>query len=151
MSMYTEQEVTNIELNKQEQIFSIVGITRVLAKNYMAVKFSEAGLGLKMAEEIIVRAYCTIHMAHMDESDFEEMLTNTLAYFATGLYDCDKLSISSIADFAFELRAWRYTPEMHNNAGLWFEIYTFQKNHDAFKCGKMLKDIGAELEKLHKN
>jgi nucleoid DNA-binding protein len=149
--MYTQHELTNIELNKQEQIFSIVGSATMLVKILKPFDFGEYNKGLKMAEEAIVRAYCTIHMAHMDESDFEEMLTNTLAYFATGLHDTDKLSISSIADFAFELRAWRYTPEMHNNAGLWFEIYTFQKNHDAFKCGKMLKDIGAELEKLHNN
>ena len=149
--MYTEQEVTNIQGNQQEQLKSIIVDVRYLAKHFKAVKFSDAGLGFKMAEEIIVKGYCTMVMAHMDESDFEEMLTNTLAYFATGLYDCDKVSVSSIADFAFELRAWRYTPEMHNNAGLWFEIYTFIKNQDAFKCGKMLKAIGAELEKLHNN
>ena len=149
--MYTEQEVTNIQGNQQEQLGNIIVNVRYLANHFKAVKFSEAGLGFKIAEETIIRGYCIIYMSHMDESDFEEMLTNTLAYFATGLYDCEKLSISSIADFAFELRAWRYTPEMHNNAGLWFEIYTFQKNQDAFKCGKMLKAISAELEKLHKN
>jgi hypothetical protein len=147
--MYTEQEVTNIQSHKQDQILSIVGITRVLAKNYMAVKFSEAGLGFKMAEEIIVRGYCAIYMAHMDESDFEEMLINTLAYFATGLDDCEKISIFSIADFVFEVKAWRYTPETHNDAGYWFDIYTFEKNEDAEKCVAMLKAIGAELEKLH--
>jgi hypothetical protein len=152
MSMYTEQEVTNIELNKQEQILiSIVNVKLLTKLLALPLSFKDYNHGLKIAEQIIVRAYCTIHMAHMDESDFEEMLTNTLAYFGTGLHDTDKLSISSIADFAFELRAWRYTPEMHNNAGLWFEIYTFQKNHDAFKCVKMLKEISLELEKLHKN
>jgi hypothetical protein len=146
--MYKQHQVTNIQLNKQEQIFSIVGITRVLAKNYMAVKFSEAGLGFKMAEEIIVRGYCAIYMAHMDESDFEEMLTSTLAYFATGLYDCEKINRSMLH---YYVKGWRYTPETHNNAGYWFDIYTFEKNEDAEKCVAMLKAIGAELEKLHKN
>jgi hypothetical protein len=149
--MYTEPEVTNIQLNKKEQILTIVGSATLLAKNFKAVKFSDYNLGLKMAEEIIVRGYCTIYMAHMDESDFEEMLTNTLAYFATGLDDCEKISIFSIADFVFEVQAWRYTPETHNNAGHWFEIYAFQKKHDAEKCVAMLKAIGAELEKLHNN
>jgi hypothetical protein len=149
--MYTEHELTNIELNKQEQIFSIVGSATMLVKILKPFDFGEYNKGLKMAEEAIVRAYCTINMAHMDESDFEEMLTSVLAYFATGLYDCDKVSISSISDFAFEVKAWRYTPETHNNAGHWFEIYLFQKKHDAEKCVAMLKAIGAELEKLHNN
>jgi hypothetical protein len=149
--MYTEHELTNIELNKQEQIFSIVGSATMLVKILKPFDFGEYNKGLKMAEEAIVRAYCTIHMAHMDESDFEEMLTNTLAYFATGLYDCEKISIFSIADFVFEVQAWRYTPDTHNNAGHWFEIYAFQKKHDAEKCVAMLKAIGAELEKLHNN
>ena len=149
--MYKQHEVTNIRLNKKEQILTIVGSAGMLAKLLKPFNFGEYNKGLKMAEEIIVRAYCTIYMAHMDVSDFEEMLTNTLAYFATGLYDCDRVSISSIADFAFELKAWQYTPETHNNAGHWFDIYTFQKNQDAFKCVKMLKAISAELEKLHKN
>jgi len=152
--MYTEQEVTNIQSHKQDQILSIVGITRVLAKNYKTVitKFSDHNLGLKMAEEIIVRGYCAIYMAHMDESDFEEMLTNTLAYFATGLYDCEKLSgIAHVNGQAFYVSGWRYTPETHNNAGYWFDIYTFQEYQDAHKCITMLKAIGAELEKLHNN
>jgi hypothetical protein len=150
--MYTQHELTNIELNKQEQIFSIVGSATMLVKILKPFDFGEYNKGLKMAEEIIVRAFCTIHMAHMDESDFEEMLTNTLAYFATGLYDCDKLSgIAHVNGQAFYVSAWRYTPETHNNAGYWFDIYTFQEYQDAHKCITMLKAIGAELEKLHKN
>ena len=149
--MYTEQETQNIEKNKSEQLESIIVSTMALTKLLKPVKFYILYSGLKMAEEAIVRAYCTIHMAHMDESDFEEMLINTLAYFGTGLYDTDKISISSIADFAFEVKAWRYTPATHNNAGHWFDIYTFIKNQDAEKCAAMLKAIGAELEKLHKN
>ena len=124
----------------------------MLVKILKPFDFGEYNKGLKMAEEIIVRAFCTIHMAHMDESDFEEMLTNTLAYFATGLYDCDKLSgIAHVNGQAFYVSAWRYTPETHNNAGYWFDIYTFQEYQDAHKCITMLKAIGAELEKLHKN
>jgi hypothetical protein len=150
--MYTEQEVTNIQGNQQEQLGNIIVNVRYLANHYMAVKFSEAGLGFKIAEEAIVRAYCTIHMAHMDESDFEEMLTNTLAYFATGLYDCEKLSgIAHVNGKAFYVSGWRYTPETHNDAGYWFDIYTFQEYQDAYKCITMLKAISAELEKLHKN
>ena len=149
--MYTEHELTNIELNKQEQILISIVNVKLLAKLLKPISFTDYNHGLKIAEQIIVRGYCTIHMAHMDESDFEEMLTNTLAYFATGLYDCDKVSIFSIADFVFEVQAWRYTPETHNDAGHWFEIYAFQKKHDAEKCVAMLKAIGAELEKLHNN
>jgi len=152
--MYTEQEVTNIRNNQQEQFESIIVNVRILADHLMryhfkAVKFSEAGLGFNIAEIIIARAYCTIHMAHMDESDFEEMLTNTLAYFGTGLYDCDKTYIRRMS--YYHVFGWRYTPETHNDAGYWFEIYTFQKEHDAEKCVATLKAIGAELEKLHKN
>ena len=120
--MYKQHQVTNIQLNKKEQILTIVGSATMLAKNYPLLRFPEYNKALKMAEEAIVRAYCTIHMAHMDESDFEEMLTNTLAYFATGLDDCEKISIFSIADFAFEVKAWCYTPETHNDAGYWFYI-----------------------------
>jgi hypothetical protein len=149
--MYTEHELTNIELNKQEQILISIVNVKLLAKLLKPISFTDYNHGLKIAEQIIVRGYCAIHMAHMDESDFEELITSTLAYFATGLYDCDKVSISSIADYVFEVQAWRYTPETHNNAGHWFEIYLFQKKHDAEKCVAMLKAIGAELEKLHNN
>jgi hypothetical protein len=149
--MYKQNQVTNIQLNKKEQILTIVGSATMLGKNFKAVKFSDYNLGLKMAEEIIVRAYCTIHMARMDVSDFEEMLTNTLAYFATGLYDCEKISGGGINANIYPVAAWRYTPETHNNAGYWFHIYNFENINDAIKCAKMLKDIGAELEKLHKN
>jgi hypothetical protein len=149
--MYTEQEVINIRYNQQEQLKSIIVNVRYLANHFMAVKFSEAGLGFKMAEEIIVRGYCAIYMAHMDESDFEEMLTNTLAYFATGLYDCEKISGIGLHSENFPVSAWQYTPETHNDAGGWFGIYTFKKINEAIKCAKMLKAIGAELEKLHNN
>jgi hypothetical protein len=148
--MYKQHQVTNIQLNKKEQILTIVGSATLLAKNFKAVKFSDAGLGLKMAEEIIVRAYCTMYMAHMHVMNFEEMLTNTLAYFATGLYDCEKLSgIAHVNGQAFYVSGWRYTPETHNSAGYWFDIYTFREYQDAHKCITMLKAIGAELEKLH--
>jgi hypothetical protein len=157
ITMYTEQEVTNIRNNQQEQLESIIVNVSILADHLMryhfkAVKFSEAGLGFNIAEIIIARAYCTIHMAHMDESDFEEMLTSTLAYFATGLYDCEKISGDAHANGQdFYVSGWRYTSETHNNAGYWFDIYTFQEYQDAHKCITMLKAIGAELEKLHKN
>jgi len=151
MSMYTEQEVTNMQANKVEQILISIINVKLLTKLLMPLGFSDYNHGLKMAEDAIVRAYCTIHMAHMDESHFEEMLTNTLGYFATGLYDCKKISIFSIAEYVFGVQAWQYTPETHNNAGHWFDIYTFQKEQDAEKCVAMLKAIGAELEKLHKN
>jgi hypothetical protein len=147
--MYTEQEVTNRQANNAEQIHTIVGSATMLVKILKPFDFGEYNKGLKMAEEAIVRAYCTIHMAHMDESDFEEMLTNTLAYFGTGLYDCDKTYIRRMS--YYHVFGWRYTPETHNDAGYWFEIYTFQKEHDAEKCVATLKAIGAELEKLHKN
>ena len=147
--MYKQHQVTNIQLNKKEQILTIVGSATMLAKNFKAVKFSDAGLGLKMAEEIIVRAYCTMHMAHMHVSDFEEMLTSTLAYFATGLYECGKLQYFPIK--LFNVVGWRYTDATHNNAGYWFDIWEFEKEQDAKKCITMLKAIGAELEKLHNN
>jgi hypothetical protein len=149
--MYTEQEVTNRQANNVEQMRTIILSARALAKLLKPFDFGEYNKGLKMAEEIIVRGYCTIHMSHMDESDFEEILTNMLAYFGTGLYDCEKIYSSSLLQFGFCISAWRYTPETHNNAGHWFDIYTFQKEQDAEKCVAMLKAIGAELEKLHKN
>jgi hypothetical protein len=147
--MYTEHELTNRQSNNVEQMRTIILSATALVKILKPFDFGEYNKGLKMAEEAIVRAYCTIHMAHMDESDFEEMLTNTLAYFATGLYDCDKTSVRG--EVFYVVSGWRYTPEMHNNAGYWFEIYTFEKSEDAEKCVAMLKAIGAELEKLHNN
>ena len=147
--MYTEQEVINIRYNQQEQLKSIIVNVRYLANHFKAVKFSEAGMGFKMAEEIIVKGYCTMVMSHMDESDFEELITNTLAYFATGLYDCGKLQYFPIN--LFNVVGWRYTDATHNNAGYWFDIWKFEKSEDAEKCVEMLKAIGAELEKLHKN
>ena len=146
---YTEQEVTNIRWNQQEQLKGIIVHVRYLANHFKAVKFSEAGLGFKMAEEIIVKGYCTMVMSHMDESDFEEMLTNTLAYFRTGLYDCEKVSIAHVKTYS--VSGWRYTDATHNNAGYWFDIWKFEKDYDAEKCVKMLKAIGAELDKLHVN
>jgi hypothetical protein len=149
--MYTEQEVTNMQANKVEQILISIVNVKLLTNILKELSFTDYNHGLKIAEQIIVRGYCTIHMAHIDESHFEELVDNTLAYFATGLYDCKKISIFSIADYVFEVQAWQYTPETHNNAGHWFEIYLFQKKHDAEKCVAMLKAIGAELEKLHNN
>jgi hypothetical protein len=148
--MYTEQEVTNIQSNKQEQILTIVGIAKVLAKNFKAVKLSDYNLGTKMAEEIIVRGYCTVYLDYMNESDFEEMLTNTLAYFASGLYDCEKLSGIGYGNAqTYNVCGWRYSPETHNDAGYWFQIYAFEKSYDAEKCVKMLKAISAELQMLY--
>ena len=149
--MYTEQEVTNRQANNVEQIRTIILSARALAKILKPFDFGEYNKGLKMAEEIIVRGYCTIYMAHMDESDFEEMLTNAMGYFATGLYDTDKISGGGINAKIFTVSGWRYTPETHNDAGYWFDIWEFEKEHDAKKCVAMLKAIGAELEKLHKN
>jgi hypothetical protein len=149
--MYTEQEVTNMQANEVDQIRTLILSAMELTKLLNPFDFGEYNKGFKMAEEIIVEGYCTMVMSHMDESDFEEMITNTLAYFATGLYDCEKISIFSIAEFAFEVKAWCYTPETHNNAGHWFDIWKFENEQNAEKCVAMLKDIGAELEKLHNN
>ena len=150
--MYTEQEVQNIQNNKSAQLASIIVDARYLAKELNEVKWGEDNKPMQKAEEMIVRGFCTIDMAHMDESDFEEMVTNTLAYFATGLYDCDKISgTANVNGQAFNVSAWRYTDATHNNAGYWFDIYTFEKHYDAIKCIAMLKAIGAELDKLHNN
>lgn len=148
---YTEQEVQNIQNNKSTQLASIIVDARYLAKELNEAKWGEDNKPMQKAEEMIVRAFCTIYMAHMDESDFEEMLTNTLAYFATGLYDCEKICISSLLHFVFCISAWRYTDATHNDAGHWFDIWEFEKDYDAEKCVKMLKAIGAELDKLHNN
>jgi hypothetical protein len=149
--MYTEQEVINIRFNQQEQLKSIIVNVRYLVKILKPLSFTDYNHGLKIAEQIIVRGYCTMVMSHMDESDFEEMLTSTLAYFATGTYDTEKASISSLMEFTFNVKGWRYNFETHNNAGHFFDIYTFQKEYDAKKCVEMLKAISSELEKLHKN
>ena len=149
MSMYTEQELLNIKKNKSEQFANVIVIAGLLTKLLKPVKFSDYNRGLKMAEEIIIRSICTIDMGNMDESDFEEMLTSTLAYFATGLYDCDKTSV--MGEVFYNVSGWRYTPATHNDAGHWFHIYDFNKENDAQRFAFMLKTISAELEKLHNN
>jgi hypothetical protein len=150
--MYTEQEVTNIQNNKSTQLASIIVDARYLAKELKDVKWGKENKPFQKVEEMIIRGFCTIYMAHMDESDFEEMLTNTLAYFATGLYDCEKLSGIGYGNAqTYNVCGWRYTPETHNDAGYWFDIWEFEKDYDAEKCVAMLKAIGAELEKLHNN
>jgi hypothetical protein len=146
---YTEPELLNIKKNKSEQLANVIVIAGLLTKLLKPVKFSDYNRGLKMAEEIIIRSVCTIDMGHMDESDFEEMLTNTLAYFASGLYDCDKTYIRRM--LYYNVSGWRYTPETHNDAGEWFHIQNFDKENDAQRFAFMLKTISAELEKLHKN
>ena len=149
---YTEQEVQNIQNNKSTQLATMIVDARYLAKELNEAKWGEDNKPMQKAEEMIVRGFCTIYMAHMDESDFEELITNTLAYFATGLYDCDKVTVTN--NFVMKksyVAAWRYTDATHNNAGYWFDIWTFEKDYDAMKCRAMLKAIGAELEKLHVN
>jgi hypothetical protein len=150
--MYTEPEVNNRQTNNVEQMRTIILSARALAKLLKPFDFGEYNKGLKMAEEMIIRGFCTIYMAHMNESDFEEMLTNTLAYFATGLYDCEKISGIGYGNAqTYNVCGWRYTPETHNDAGYWFDIWKFEKDYDAEKCVAMLKAIGAELDKLQKN
>jgi len=150
ISNYTKAETENIQNNKSTQLAAIIVDVRYLAKELKDVKWGKDNKPLQKVEEMIVRGFCTIYMSHMDESDFEEMLTNTLAYFATGLYDCDKIIGNHCAHSIFNISAWRYTDATHNNAGYWFDIWEFEKDYDAEKCVAMLKAIGAELEKLHK-
>ena len=149
--MYTEPEVTNIQNNKSTQLAAIIVDVRYLAKELKNVKWGKDNKPMQKIEEMIIRGFCTIYMAYMDESDFEEVLTNTLAYFATGLYDCEKISGGGISANIYPVAAWRYTPATHNDAGYWFHIYNFEKISEAIKCVAMLKAIGAELDKLQKN
>lgn len=149
---YTEQEVQNIQYNKSTQLAAIIVDSRNLVKYLKDVKWIDDNEPVHMIEEIIIKGFCTIYMAHLDESDFEEMFSNTLAYFRTGLYDCEKVTVRN--NFAMKksyVAAWRYTPDNYNNAGYWFDIYAFDKEYDAMKCRAMIKAIGAELDKLHVN
>ena len=120
---YTKAETENIQNNKSTQLAHIVVDARLLAKHLKPVKWGEDSNGLQIIEEIIVRGYCTIYMAHLEESDFEEMLTNTLAYFRTGLYDCEK--ISTVNGKYYYVAGWRYTDDTHTtmpDIGLTFTL-----------------------------
>ena len=146
---YTIEELTNIRKNKSQELAEVIVIAGLLAKLLKPVRFSDYNRGLKMAEEIIIRAFCTIQMGHLEQSEFAEFVSNVLSYFATGLYDCDKISVRH--DKYYNVAGWRYTFCTHNDAGDWFHIHDFDKEDDAHRLSYMLKLISDELEKLHKN
>ena len=86
----------------------------------------------------------------MSASDLEEILENVIEYFKTGLYDTNKTTGATRNDKSyFDVRAWAYTPDTHNDAGKWFYIHAFDNFFDAHKCITMLKEIEGELKRLN--
>ena len=152
-------EVANIQENVTDLMNQIITYSRALATQLKRAEFGERNKGMDLIQDIIVVSYCTMYMSHMSSSDLEEIVENTLKYFKTGLYDTDKTTgtartnvpphTSNVDKSSFEIRAWVYTPDTHNDAGEWFCVYTFEKSEDAQKCITMLKEIEAKLKRLY--
>jgi hypothetical protein len=145
-------EAANIIKNKWAYLNSIIMHAQLLEKHLKPVKLCENNEGRRLIFNIIILAYCTKYLSHISTSTLEYILDNTIAYFATGLYDTDKITgnvVSSVDGLSFDVRAWVYTPDTHNDAGEWFHIYTFGKSNDAHNCITMLKEIESELKRLN--
>ena len=152
-------EVLNIKENVTHYINEMIFRARLLSDAFKRSGFGERNNGRDLIEEMIVIGYCTMYFSDMNESDLEEIVGSTLEYFKTGLYDTDKTTgtartnvpthTANVDKSSFEIRAWVYTPDTHNDAGEWFCVYTFEKSEDAQKCITMLKKIEAELKRLY--
>ena len=152
-------EVSNIQENVTDCIKQMIARAQSWATHLKSAEFRERNHGRDVIQDIIVIGYCAVFMSHMNESDLEEIVENTLGYFSTGLYDTEKITGTARTNVpthtthvdkpSFEIRAWVYTPDTHNDAGEWFLIYAFEKSDDAHKCITMLKEIEAELKKIN--
>jgi len=143
-------EVSNIQENKTAYLNSIIMHAQLLEKHLKPVKFGENNEGRRLIVNIIILANCAKYLSHMSASDLEEILENVIEYFKTGLYDTDKTKVYERVDaLPFDVRAWVYTPDTHNDAGEWFLINTFDNSNDAHKCITMLKEIESELKRLY--
>ena len=147
---YTIKETANINENKDGYLTFIVFTARHIAKFLKPVEWSKENTGLKLIEDIIIVGHCCMYMSHMDKFDFQKIAKNTLAYFKTGLYDCDKIrGMAHVNKSSYDVYGWVYTPETHNDAGERFYIYRFANSEDAHKCITMLKEIEGELKRLN--
>lgn len=147
-------EVLNIQENKTAYLNSIIMHAQLLEKHLKSVKFGEINEGRRLIFNIIILSNCAKYLSHMSASDLEEIVGNTLEYFKTGLYtglyNTNKTTGTTHNEkSSFDVRAWVYTPDTHNDAGHWVYIYTFEKSEDAQKCIQMLKEIEAELKRLY--
>jgi hypothetical protein len=143
-------ETANIQENVTEGIKQMISRAHSLSTQLKRAELYKKNNGRDFIREIIVIGYCTMYFSHMSASDLEQILENTLEYFKTGLYDTDKTSIHVGVDgTSFDVRAWVYTPDTHNDAGEWYHIYTFDNFFDAHKCITMLKEIEGELKRLN--
>ena len=143
-------ESANIQENVTDGINQIITNAHLLTQQLKRAELYKRNNGRDFIRDIIVIGHCTMYMSDMTSGSLQELIENTLEYFKTGLYDTNKTSIYAGVDgTSFDVRAWVYTPDTHNDAGEWFRIYTFQKSNDACKCTIMLKQIESELKRLH--
>ena len=143
-------EVSNIQSNMNIHIHAMIFCAKGLAKEIKRAEFGERNNGSDLIEKIIVFGYCAIYMSHISTGDLEEIGENVLGYFKTGLYDTNKTTGTTRNEkSSFDVRAWIYTPDTHNDAGHWVYIYTFDNIYDAVECINMLKEIEGELKRLY--
>ncbi len=143
-------EVSNIQENVTDCIKQMIARAQSWATHLKSPEFLERNHGRDVIQDIIIIGYCAVFMSHMSASDLEEILENTLDYFRTGLYDTNKTTgTTRDHNSSFDVRAWVYTPDTHNDAGEWYHIYTFDNFFDADECITMLKEIEAELKKIN--
>ena len=139
-------ESANIQENVTDGIKQMIAHAHELATYLKRPGF----LGRDFLQEIIVVGYCTMFMSGMSSSSLQQIIENTLEYFKTGLYDTNKTTgTTRDHNSSYIVRAWVYTPDTHNDAGEWFQIYSFDNFFDADECITMLKEIEAELKKLY--
>jgi hypothetical protein len=143
-------EVANIRANNESQLLQIIENTLFLAMHLKPVKWGDKNDGLRLLEEIIVKSYCTLYFSHLEKNDFNEIVENTMGYFNKGLCDCNKILLGDWG-ICYPVSGWVYTPDAHNDAGEWYQIFVFIKSEDAGNCVIMLRAISNELEKLHYN
>ncbi len=159
MSESINIEVTKIQENVTELMNQIITDAIALSTHLKRAELGVRNQGKELIQDIIVVAHCTMYMSHMSASDLEGIVESTLEYFKTGLYDTEKITGTArtnvpthtghVDKTSFEIRAWVYTADTHNDAGEWFLIYAFEKSDDAHKCITMLKEIESELKKLY--
>ena len=111
-------ETANIQENVTAYLNSIIMHAQFLGKHLKPVKWHEIDEGRRLIVNIIILANCAKYLSHMSASDLEEILENVIEYFKTGLYDTNKTTGATRNDKSyFDVRAWVYTPDTHNDAG----------------------------------
>lgn len=142
-------ESANIQENVTDCINKIFRDLKSLSTHLKPVEIGKQNMGRDFIQDIIVTGYCTMYMSGMTSSSLQGIIENTLDYFRTGLYDTNKTTGTTRNDKSyFDVRAWVYTPDTHNDAGEWYHIYTFDNFFDADECITMLKQIEAELKRV---